>query len=108
VISKGCKFLATCSGRELAVILLQETEQKIDGERGHVEHVVYGCAELVVATEEFCFMGEVNFDRFLDAALEKRSMWRCIKEAVKIARLICDFDIEFVSWRPFDERQKPC
>ena len=108
VISKGCKFLATCSRRELAIILLQKTEQKIDGVRGHVEHVVYRCAELVVATEEFCFIGEVNFDRFLDAAVEKRSMWCGIKEAVIIACLICDFDIEFFSWVPFDERQQPC
>ncbi len=102
------KLFPACSGRKLAIILVQEPKQEVDRALGHVEHVLNRRAKLVVSSEKVRLIREVYVDGLLDTAVKKLSMRCGIKEAIEITGLICDLHIEAVCRLPFNQWQKSC
>ena len=88
-------------------MLVEEAEQQIDGSIRHIHNGLDTAAKLIVTCEEFGLPRQVFFDRLAHARVEELGMWGRIKEAVKICRVVQDFNIAIRCRPPIDRGQEP-
>jgi hypothetical protein len=81
---------------------MEEAEQEVDGSIRHVHNGLDMAAKLIVAGEESGFARQVFFNGLTHTGVEKFGMRRGVEEAVKVCRVIQDFNVGVRCRTPID------
>ena len=105
-VAERGELLRARASRQVTAVLAQEVEQQVDGSLRHVDELFDVRSEGVVVAQEGRFGEEVFVDGLLDAGVEGRRVASRVEEAVVVAGVVHDVDVERRRRAPSDDGEE--